>query len=257
MRSTGSPTNINFGAHIKPGAPETLQALRIDIEGVKRVHTPGHGWGIEVDNETPEFFSVYLRSKETGLATCAGDFENYREAEENAEEIRSQAKSNGVSLEVNDSYFNHLRQSFCGSIRHRALAMATAEFYSIDHPTSIEACFAAYLCQVTANDTSEFPGWLQLCSAYENASLEAIQGMLEAAADFNEENLRAVAAQAIHQLRLDGHAIVRFQPSELHGVEPRLLQNRLLELGNQAIEDLREDSPDTQLDGTGEAPTYR
>lgn len=55
MRPTDTPPNINYGAHITPGAPETLQAQRIEIEGVKRVHTPGHGWGIEVDNETPEF----------------------------------------------------------------------------------------------------------------------------------------------------------------------------------------------------------
>lgn len=256
MRSTGSPTNINFGAHIKPGAPETLQAQRIEIEGVKRVHTPGHGWGIEVDNETPEFFSAYLRSKETGLAICVGDFEHYREAHEHADETKYWAGEKGVTLEISDGYLKHLKGSFDGSIRHRALAMATANYYSIDTPDT-ETLYAAYQCHLSAGDSDELPQWLQLCSAHEDASLEAIHEMIEADADFIEEHLQAVTAQAIHQLRLEGHAIVRFQPSELHGVEPRLLQNRLVELGNQAIEDLREDSPDAQLDDAGGAPTYR
>lgn len=256
MRPTDTPPNINYGAHITPGAPETLQAQRIEIEGVKRVHTPGHGWGIEVDNETPEFFSAYLRSNETGLAICVGDFEHYREAHEHADETKYWAGEKGVTLEISDGYLKHLKGSFDGSIRHRALAMATANYYSIDTPDT-ETLYAAYQCHLSAGDSDELPQWLQLCSAHEDASLEAIHEMIEADADFIEEHLQAVTAQAIHQLRLEGHAIVRFQPSELHGVEPRLLQNRLVELGNQAIEDLREDSPDAQLDDAGGAPTYR
>lgn len=220
------------------------------------MHTPGHGWGIEVDNGTPEFFSVYLRSKETGLATCAGDFQHYREAHEHAEETRYWAAQKTVTLDLHDGYFSHLRSCFDGSIRHRALAMATANFYSIDTPNT-ETLYAAYQCHLATDDADELPQWLQLSSAHENASLEVINEMIEANADFIEEHLQAVTAQAIHQLRLEGHAIIRFQPSEFHGVEPRLLQNRLVELGNQAIEDLCEDSPGAQLDEGGEAPAYR
>ncbi len=134
--------------------------------------------------------------------------------------------------------------------------MATANFYSVDTPNT-ETLYAAYQCHLAADDADELPQWLQLSSAHESTSLEVINEMIEANADFIEEHLQAVAAETIHQLRLEGHAIVRFQPSELHGVEPRLLQNRLVELGNQAIEDLRDDSPATQLDEGGEAPAYR
>src|SRR5690606_38635648 len=129
--------------------------------------------------------------------TCVGDFQHYREAHEHAEETKYWAGEKGVTLDISD--------------------------------------YAAYQCHLATDDADELPQWLQLCSAHENASLEVINEMIDANADFIEEHLQAVAAQAIHQLRLDGHAIVRFQPSELHGVEPRLLQNRLVELGNQAI----------------------
>lgn len=47
--------------------------------------------------------------------------------------------------------------------------------------------------------------------------------------------------QAITDLRLAGYAVAIFSPSELDGnVEPRTLESRLVELGNQAIEDMRE-----------------
>lgn len=47
--------------------------------------------------------------------------------------------------------------------------------------------------------------------------------------------------QAINELRLAGYAVVVFSPSELDGgVEPRTLEKRLVELGNEAIDTLRE-----------------
>lgn len=243
MRPNDTPPTLTYGTYIDPSSAETRQATRVEIEGVRQTREPDHGWGVAVDNEEPEFFSVYLRSKQTGLASCAGDFERYSEAYEYAETIRHCAETGGLTLDVADGYFTHLRGKYDGSVKHRALAMAAASFYAVDHPITIENLYAAYECHLATEDSDSLPEWLQLCSSHENASLDGIHEALEAAADFIAENLQAVADQAIHQLRLEGHAIVRFQPSELHGVEPRLLQNRLVELGNQVIDDLRESDP--------------
>ena len=42
------------------------------------------------------------------------------------------------------------------------------------------------------------------------------------------------------ELRLAGYAVVIFSPEELGTADPRVLQNRLVELGNEAITDLQE-----------------
>jgi hypothetical protein len=43
---------------------------------------------------------------------------------------------------------------------------------------------------------------------------------------------------SVTELRQEGYAVVMFAPEELSGVEPSTLQNRLVELGNEAIDDL-------------------
>lgn len=45
---------------------------------------------------------------------------------------------------------------------------------------------------------------------------------------------------AVHSLRLAGYSVTIFSPTELQDVNPRSLENRLVELGNEAIDDLRE-----------------
>ncbi|MGF6604025.1 hypothetical protein P3T23_008780 [Paraburkholderia sp. GAS448] len=60
----------------------------IELEGVREAD--GH---CEVDNETPEFFSVYLRLKPEGDdvgARCVGDFETHGEATAYAESLARQ-----------------------------------------------------------------------------------------------------------------------------------------------------------------------
>lgn len=47
---------------------------------------------------------------------------------------------------------------------------------------------------------------------------------------------------ALSELRLSGYAVVIFSPEELGTTDPRGLQNRLVELGNEAISDLQDDS---------------
>jgi len=46
--------------------------------------------------------------------------------------------------------------------------------------------------------------------------------------------------ETVRSLRLKGFAVVVFSPSELEGVNPETLQDRLIQLGNEAIEDLCE-----------------
>lgn len=57
------------------------------------------------------------------------------------------------------------------------------------------------------------------------------------------KNIEMTQAQkdTIHDLRMAGFAIVIFNPEELGEVEPRLVQNRLVELGNEVISDLTEE----------------
>lgn len=55
-----------------------------------------------------------------------------------------------------------------------------------------------------------------------------------------QESAGIALKAAANLARLSGYAVVIFSPGELEGVEPTTLQNRLVELGNQAIEDLKE-----------------
>ena len=78
--------SMTFGGYapkVIAGEPERFEA--IEIEGVRE--EDGH---CEVDNVTPEFFSVYLRLKPDGDdvgARCVGDFETHAEAVAYAENL--------------------------------------------------------------------------------------------------------------------------------------------------------------------------
>ncbi|MBB5546587.1 hypothetical protein [Paraburkholderia fungorum] len=68
------------------GRPEGFEGT--EIEGVRECD--GH---CEVDNETPEFFSVYLRLKPDGDdvgVRCVGDFEAHGDAAAYAENLARQ-----------------------------------------------------------------------------------------------------------------------------------------------------------------------
>jgi hypothetical protein len=49
-----------------------------------------------------------------------------------------------------------------------------------------------------------------------------------------------VAQNSIDSLRNAGYAVTIFYPEELNGVDPRQLENRLVELGTECIQDLRD-----------------
>jgi hypothetical protein len=80
---------IKFGGYapeVIAGNPERFEG--VELEGVREAD--GH---CEVDNETPEFFSVYLRLKRDGDdvgACCVGDFETHGEATAYAENLARQ-----------------------------------------------------------------------------------------------------------------------------------------------------------------------
>ena len=63
----------------------------IEINGVRDQHMPGDAQGTccEVDNETPQFFSVYAHLKEGGVE-CIGDFEAHTMAVVYANELAKQ-----------------------------------------------------------------------------------------------------------------------------------------------------------------------
>ena len=42
--------------------------------------------------------------------------------------------------------------------------------------------------------------------------------------------------KALAELRADGYAVITFTPDELRGLEPRVVENRLVELGNEVID---------------------
>lgn len=65
-----------YATDVIAGRPERFE--RVELEGVRE--TDGH---CEVDNETPEFFSVYLRLRPEGDdvgVCCVGDFETHSDA---------------------------------------------------------------------------------------------------------------------------------------------------------------------------------
>lgn len=79
MRSA-SLASGGFATEVIDGRPDRFE--RIEIEGVRDV-----GDCCEVDNTSPEYFSVYLRhaehSDDVGVQ-CVGDFETHAEAGEYA-----------------------------------------------------------------------------------------------------------------------------------------------------------------------------
>lgn len=60
----------------------------VEIQGVRNVHAPDdpNGTDIEVDNDRPQFFSVYAHLKEGGVE-CIGDFGTHARAAGFAKEI--------------------------------------------------------------------------------------------------------------------------------------------------------------------------
>lgn len=87
-------------------------------------------------------------------------------------------------------------------------------------------------------------------------TLRAIEGYLASKADNGDEvskGLRGMLMpllnprQFISEMRSEGYAVVIFSPDELGSATPKSLENRLVELGNEAISDLQEnmqaDSP--------------
>jgi hypothetical protein len=80
-------------------------------------------------------------------------------------------------------------------------------------------------------------------------TLKAIEGYLASKADHGDEvasGLRNMlkpllnSRQIIRELRDDGYAVVLFSPTELGSASARSLESRLVELGNEAIDDLQE-----------------
>ncbi|MBS4705151.1 hypothetical protein [Aeromonas veronii] len=58
----------------------------IEIQGVSNVDGEGPSGICEVDNDDPDFFSVYLHQVEGGVA-CVGDFSELADAEAYADEL--------------------------------------------------------------------------------------------------------------------------------------------------------------------------
>ncbi|MCE9932695.1 hypothetical protein [Aeromonas salmonicida] len=58
----------------------------IEIQGVSNLECEGLGGICEVDNDDPDFFSVYLSRVEGGVA-CVGDFSDLADAEVYADEL--------------------------------------------------------------------------------------------------------------------------------------------------------------------------
>lgn len=75
-----------------------------------------------------------------------------------------------------------------------------------------------------------------MITGHEEMTLESYSALCHAGDESTYEALK----QAANRARVEGFAVVFFKPEELQGVEPTTLQNRLVELGNQAIEDLKE-----------------
>lgn len=80
-------------------------------------------------------------------------------------------------------------------------------------------------------------------------TLKAIEGYLANKADHGDvlaAGLRAMLVpllnprQIVSELRIEGYAVVLFSPDELGTATAKSLENRLVELGNEAIEDLQE-----------------
>ena len=79
------------------------------------------------------------------------------------------------------------------------------------------------------------------------STLKALEGYLASKADHGDDvakGLRQTLMPLIRpnhlaaELRAEGSAVVIFSPHELGGVSPRVLENRLVELGNEVIFDL-------------------
>jgi hypothetical protein len=75
-----------------------------------------------------------------------------------------------------------------------------------------------------------------MITAFDDMELECFSSLVNAGPNAAYEGFREAATR----IRLEGYAVVVFSPEELGGVDPRTLQNRLVELGNQAIDDLKE-----------------
>lgn len=69
---------------MKPGNPSEWN--EVQVEGCRVVYRNGAATDVVVDNDTPEFWSVYLRDHD-GAAGCYGDFSTPEAATEYAEEL--------------------------------------------------------------------------------------------------------------------------------------------------------------------------
>lgn len=62
---------------------------------------------------------------------------------------------------------------------------------------------------------------------------------LEDGTSFDLSKAAKTTSQYLNELRMAGYAVVIFLPDELGGASAKSLENRLVELGNQAITDLQ------------------
>jgi hypothetical protein len=241
-----SKPEIEYGEYFneinaKHTAPD--RCAGVEISGVVQLQGPGDKWGSQVDNANPDLFSVYLRHTD-GTATCIGDFEHYGPAYNYADEIDSTLRiGHPELLPVTDHYFKAVARTYDNSLETRALGMAGATCLCIDLPEFPSRNFACTKILMETEDLSLLPDYLQVDHPHSNLDAADLQESIDGTAAFFYEHLQSVQNNAITQMRLAGYAIVRFSPEELTGVEPKTLENRLVELGNQAIEDLRE-TPD-------------
>lgn len=83
-------------------------------------------------------------------------------------------------------------------------------------------------------------------------TLKAIEGYLANKSDHGDEVAKGLREmlkpllnprQIISEMRNEGYAVVIFSPDELGTATSKSLENRLVELGNEAIKDLQESMP--------------
>jgi hypothetical protein len=243
-----SRPEIDFGGYIEDIPHVPSECVGIEIEGVRQEIIVDDEWGVTVDNNEPEFFSVYLR-KSNGEARCIGDFEHYADAYAYADECATKILiSSGRNIPLADGYFASIASQYRGTLEQRALGMAGAIYLSIDLPRSPSRDFAACHVLLSTHHLQRLPTFLQVLHPSNHHDAENLHDAVRSVAAFLKEHLQAVENEAITQLRLAGYAVVRFSPDELEGVDPHTLQNRLVELGNQAIDDLRDDSPGNDME---------
>ena len=84
-----APMNSRYAETIIGNSPDAYDAL--EVHGVRDLNCPGHpaGTACEVDDENPQFVSVYAHLKGGGVE-CVGDFATHTLAAEYAAELSKQ-----------------------------------------------------------------------------------------------------------------------------------------------------------------------